>query len=179
MLASPLPTSFLDRYKLYHDSRIRTCAWSSIFLSFGQFVWVPLLSILRVVRSILQVSLCSIHFFLGKSFFFVFFLKKKKNSYLVFSFISLFEGFGFQYSWVFVIFLLWKRYVTVLISSSISLSSAFIISEAYFLVPNSIPFLYNLTVSLRDRSSFSFVANIVILSIYIKWFIFFCDLMKF
>ena len=42
---------------LYHPSDVRPCALSSTFLSFGLFVRVPLLSILRIVTCILQERL--------------------------------------------------------------------------------------------------------------------------
>ena len=53
ILASLLPP-FIDTYSLYHLSNVTPCASSSICLSFGQFVWVPSLSILRMVQNIFQ-----------------------------------------------------------------------------------------------------------------------------
>ena len=41
----------------YHLSDVTPCAKSSVFLSFGLFIWVPLLSSLRMVLSILQGEL--------------------------------------------------------------------------------------------------------------------------
>ena len=50
MLSLILTTlSFLDTYSQCHLPDVRSCASSSIFLSSGSFVWVSLLSILRMV----------------------------------------------------------------------------------------------------------------------------------
>ena len=57
----------------------------------------------------------------------------------------------------------------------------FITSMAHFSMPNSIPmsWLYILTACIRVSSSFSFFANSLMSSMYIKWLIFSCDLPSF
>ena len=56
----------------------------------------------------------------------------------------------------------------------------FITSIAHFSMPNSIPMsrLYILTVCIRVSSSFSFFANSLMSSMYIKWLTFSCDLLS-
>ena len=49
MLESPHP-SFYDTYSLFYLMDAKYCASSSISLSFGPFVWVPPLSILRMIQ---------------------------------------------------------------------------------------------------------------------------------
>ena len=53
-------------------------------------------------------------------------------------------------------------------------------SRLHFSIPNSIPifWLYILTVCIRVSSSFSFFANSLMSSMYIRWFIFSCDLLS-
>ena len=53
MLTSPLPISFLDTNRLCHFLDARSYASLLVFLSFGSFVWVLYLSILKMVPSIL------------------------------------------------------------------------------------------------------------------------------
>ena len=54
----------------------------------------------------------------------------------------------------------------------------FVISVAHFPMPNSIPitWLYILTAYIRVTNAFSFLANSLMLSMYIRWLIFSCDL---
>ena len=56
----------------------------------------------------------------------------------------------------------------------------FMTSMAHFSMPNSIPmsWLYILTACMRISSSFSFFANSLTSSMYIRWLIFSCDLLR-
>ena len=56
----------------------------------------------------------------------------------------------------------------------------FITSMSHFSTPNSIPmsWLYILTACIRVSRSFSFFANSLMLSMHIRWLIFFCDLLS-
>ena len=56
----------------------------------------------------------------------------------------------------------------------------FMTSMAHFSMPNSVPmsWLYILTACMRVCSSFSFFANNLISSMYIRWLIFSCDLLR-
>ena len=58
--------------------------------------------------------------------------------------------------------------------------SLFITSISHFSMPNSIPmsWLYILTASISVSCSFSFFANSLMSSIYIRWSIFSCDLLS-
>ena len=160
---------FLDTYCYYHLSGVKPCASSSAFLSTDPFVWIPLLSILRMVPSILQRRLprclsfwwcfCSrawsrkaFSFFWGTHFLFFFNLL----------FLMMSASNIPWYLWFFfsppVLILSW---FDSSIPSVISLFPLFIMSMAHFSMPNFILIceLYILIVCIRDSSSFSYVAN--------------------
>ena len=149
---------------------MRSCVSSSTFLSFSLFVWVPPLSIVRRVLSILQEGLpwiLSLWWdFSSKAWcprIFLFFC----GTIFLLSLWSLYNGIGFQYSLILVISFSKNSY-TVLIwqfNSFCCFSSVlFIISEAHFLMANSISvsWLYILLVCRKVSSSFSFLTDIII-----------------
>ena len=94
-----------------------------------------------------------------------------------------FDGVPFQYSQVFRSFLFSERSDFSWFGSSIpSVRCRFpllIISMAYFSMPNSIliSWLYFLTNSIRVFNSFSFLANSLMSSMYIRWLIFSSNLL--
>ena len=124
--------------------------------------------------------------FLQYNFVSIIFLVLLKYSFSIFSFIfpSLMVSSSIIPKYLYVSFSL-----SVLILSWFGRSiptirvrlSLFITSMAYFSMPNSISmsWLYILTVCVRVSNSFSFLANSLMSSGYIRWFIFSCDLVSF
>ena len=143
----------------------RPCASSSTFLSSGPFVLVPLLFILRMVKSILQRSTAQMFILLMRfllSLVSRFFFVRLRYSYLILFFhLYLFDGVRFQYSQVLVIFLFSPcsdfSWFGSSIPSVICLFLLLITSVALFSMPNSIliSWLYILIVCIRVSNSVS------------------------
>ena len=112
------------------------------------------------------------------------FLIPLKYCFLNFFHLCMFDGFLFQYSYVFLSFLFSERSDFLLIwyfYSSVNCRFLFfLIRIAHFSMPNSIPLssLYILTACIRVSNSFSFLTNSFMSSMYIRRLIFFCDLLS-
>ena len=166
MPVSPLPPSFLTRIVcLCYLPNVRPCVSSSTFLSSGPFVWIPPLSILGIVPSILQVGLprylfilwdlCNRVFCSSEIFFFNFFFP-----------LCLFYDVRFQYFQVSIIYLFSKSsdsFLIWLFNSFRYLSFSTLMGIANISIQNSIPtsWLYILIVCIRVSNSFFYFSQTI------------------
>ena len=167
---------------LRHLWGVRPYALSLVFSFTDSFVLVLLLkSTLNLVPSNLRVGQPNIYPFNKISAvwfgFDLFLVLLSWFLFIFFSYLHLFNGVRFQYSWVSISpsvqILSW---IGIFISSIIRCFQLFIISMAHFSISNFIPIF---TACISVSNSFSILANSLMSSMYIRWLIFFLRFTKF
>ena len=103
-----------------------------------------------------------------------------RYSFNFFFLLHLFDGVHFQYAQIFVSFLFIECsefFLHSIVLILLSFSASYV-CMAHFSMPNSIPISwpYILTAYIRVSNSFSFLANSLMSSVYMRWLIFSCNL---
>ena len=190
MLVSPLPPSFLDSYSLSTSSQgcNALCLVISFVVLWSIFLSSSLVHFTKgpdyLTWGTAQVFIPLIRF-LQENFVSSSFLVLLRYSFWILSFIStcLMVSASKIHNYLFISF---SPSVLILSWFGSSIPSVlyrlllFITSMTQFSIPNSIPmsWLYILTACMRVSSSFSYLENSLMSSMYIKWLIFSCDLLS-
>ena len=145
---NPLSPYFRERYSLCHLSDLNLYASSVIVLSFGSFVWVPSLSIIRMVSSI-YLTRRSAQIFISLRRFLLHCLVSRSFLFFWGTLVLLFRLSPLLWWWSLLIFQSTCNFPSLqaflfffgsaLLFLVIHLFPIFIMNMAYFPMPNSIP----------------------------------------